>query len=62
MESESQKKVRQVCARLTFLMEHQVILPDLKEIAAEISLDDEYSKGAHDALLYLIEFLEQKGC
>ena len=62
MESESQKKVREVCARISFFMEHQEILPDLKEMIAEITSDDEYSKGARDALTYLVKFLEQKGC
>lgn len=68
MESDYQKKVRHICARIAFLMEHQEILPDLKEIASEInpggnsSADSgEYLKGAQDALNYLIDFLAQKG-
>jgi len=68
MESDYQKKVRHVCARIAFLMEHQEILPDLKEIASEINPEGgtfadsgEYLKGAQDALTYLIGFLEQKG-
>jgi len=68
MESDYQKKVRQVCAQVAFLMEHQDILPDLKEIVSGLnpqgnsSADSgEYLKGAQDALTYLIGFLEQKG-
>jgi len=59
---DNQKKVRQVCMQITFLMEHQEILPDLKELTSKLSSEDsEYLKGAQDALNYLIGFLEQKG-
>lgn len=61
MEPDNQKKVRQVCLRVAFLMEHQSVLPDLKEFVAELEPNDEYLKGAQDALNYLIGFLEQKG-
>jgi len=62
MESDYQKKVRHTCARVAFLMEHQEILPDLKEIASELSSQEsDYLKGAQDALIYLIGFLEAKG-
>lgn len=62
MEIDKQKKVRHICARVAFLMEHQEILPDLKEIISEMdSESEEYIKGAHDALQYLIDFLAQKG-
>lgn len=68
MESDYQKKIRHICARVAFLMEHQEILPDLKEIVSEINPNGnsfadsgEYLKGAHDALTYLLEFLSQKG-
>lgn len=62
MDTDSQKKVRTTCAHISLLMEHQEILPDLKEIAEGLKSDsDEYLKGAHDALGYLIEFLAQKG-
>ena len=62
MESTPQQKVRQICAQISFLMEHQEILPDLKELVAKLPLEDsEYLKGAQDALNYLIGFLEQKG-
>jgi hypothetical protein len=63
MDSDHQKKVRQVCVQIAFLMEHQEILPDLKEITSKLNVEDsnDYLKGAHDALTYLIGFLEQKG-
>lgn len=63
MELDPQKKVRQVCAQIAFLMEHQEILPDLKELASKLSAEDsnDYLKGAQDALTYLVGFLEQKG-
>jgi hypothetical protein len=68
MESDYQKKVRHTCARIAFLMEHQTIVPDLKEMVSEINPEGnsfadsgEYLKGAQDALNYLIGFLEQKG-
>lgn len=61
MNSESQKQVRQVCAQISFLMEHQEILPDLKEFVSKLDDSDEYLRGAHDALNYLIDFLAQKG-
>lgn len=67
-----QTTVRKICASLSFLMEHQQILPDLKEIVSELDVqktsaeildpkDIEYLRGAQDALTYLIGFLEQKG-
>jgi hypothetical protein len=68
MDSSSQAKVKQVCLRIALLMEHQEILPDLKELVAELSpeittpiLTDQYLQGAQEALNYLISFLEQKG-
>lgn len=61
MDSDNQKKVKQICAHIALLMEHQHILPDLKEIVAEIDSTDEYSKGARDALTCLLEILERKG-
>ena len=45
-------------------MQHQHILPDLKDLANEISKDypnDEYLKGATDALLLVINSLEERG-
>ncbi len=64
MDSDQQKKLRQTCVHIAFLMEHQQILPELKEIVAELNPQDnsnEYLKGAQDALNYLLGFLEQKG-
>lgn len=73
MDAVSQAKIKQVCMRIAFLMEHQEILPDIKEICDEIApteeyvqeakevFTEEYLRGAHDALRYLIGFLEQKG-
>lgn len=62
MEQTPQQKVRLICNQISFLMEHQEILPDLKEITAKLNSEDsEYLKGAQDALNYLISFLEQKG-
>lgn len=58
---DKQQKVRLICNQISFLMEHQEILPDLKELVAKLNSEDEYEKGAHDALNYLILFLEQKG-
>jgi len=51
-------------------MEHQEILPDLKELAMGVFSQEneqinysskEYLAGANDALLYLIKFLTEKG-
>jgi hypothetical protein len=61
MNSDCQKQVRLVCAQIAFLMEHQEILPDLKEYVSKLDDSDEYLRGAHDALNYLIDFLAQKG-
>ena len=59
-----QKKVRQLCMQMSFLMSHQQVLPDLRELAASLTptdTDDPYLQGARDALLLLVEFLETKG-
>jgi len=64
MEPTDQKKVRLICNQVSFLMEHQEILPDLKECIAKLSPESEgseYLKGAQDALNYLIGFLAAKG-
>ena len=61
MDTSSQAKVKQVCLRIALLMGHQEILPDLKELAAGLTEPDDYTKGANEALTYLISFLEQKG-
>jgi hypothetical protein len=57
-------KLKLICHRIAFLMQHQHILPDLKDLANEISKDypnDEYLKGATDALLLVINSLEERG-
>lgn len=61
MDMSNQNKIKRVCLQIAFLMEHQSILPDLKELAAELSSQEDYLQGASDALMYLITFLEQKG-
>ena len=65
------KKIKLVTRKISFLMEHQVILPDLKEIILEalpnqidkeINYDSpEFLMGAQSALLALLSSLEQKG-
>lgn len=64
MNVDDQLKVKQACLRISLLMEHQEILPDLKDIALQLySVESpEYLRGAADALVYLVHFLEQKGC
>ena len=73
MASENLKQVRLVARKLSFLMEHQDINPDLKLIAQELSppglmpgkdIDresEEYLLGAYEALIALIMDLEEKG-
>lgn len=66
------KKVKVVCRKISFLMHHQEILPDLKEIATQLyplhadpeEIDrnsDAYLLGAYEALVRLISCLEEKG-
>ncbi len=59
--SDIKKKVELVAKQVSFLMHHQEILPDLKEIISTIPTDTEYGQGAQNALLTLISSLEQKG-
>lgn len=54
-------KVQIVAKQVSFFMQHQEILPDLKEIISTIPTDTEYGQGAHDGLLALIESLDKKG-
>ena len=61
MNDEIQKKVQLVAKQISFLMHHQEILPDLKELISTIPIDTEYGLGARDGLLALIESLDQKG-
>ena len=69
---DNKTKVNCVALKISFLMQHQNILPDLKDIAMEtypLNIDPdkinyespEYLMGACDALLKLISCLEQKG-
>jgi len=62
--------VKKVALKMSFLMKHQEILPDLKELISDLDpakypdnpIDSvDYLQGAHDALLSLINALEQKG-
>ena len=64
MDTDNQRQLKQTCLRIALLMEHQEILPDLKDIISHLLGDNspEYMLGATDALTYLISFLEQKGC
>lgn len=66
------RKIRVVIKKITFLMHHQEILPDLKELAAQLKpegvdsdkIDREseaYIMGAYETLNYLIDSLKQKG-
>jgi len=72
MDLTNSRKVSLTAMRLSFLMEHQSILPDLREIAAELypsGIDPdlinrespEYLLGAFEALAALITALEGKG-
>lgn len=58
-------KVRSVARKIAFLMPHQVVLPDLKEVLIDELKsgigDSEYARGAYMALSYLISDLESKG-
>ena len=65
----NQKKVSITVLNISFLMAHQRILPDLKELASELSPTEdginrespEYLLGAFEALMALISALENKG-
>ena len=72
MDISNSRKVSMTAMRLSFLMEHQEIIPDLREVATElypvgaapeqINRDSpEYLLGAYEALAALITALEQKG-
>jgi hypothetical protein len=61
-------KVKLVSHKISFLMPHQDVLPDLKQLAEELYRESEvnrespeYLMGAHDALMCLINSLEKKG-
>jgi hypothetical protein len=66
------RKIKLVARKISFLMEHQTVLPDLKEIAMQtyplgtdpekINYDSpEFLLGANTALMALISALEEKG-
>lgn len=66
----NQNKAKMIAFRLAFLMEHQKVLPDLKEIVQELYPSEagqidrnsaEYLMGAYEALFNLLSALEQKG-
>ena len=61
MNDDIQKKVKLVAKQVSFLMHHQEILPDLKELISTIPTDTEYGQGARDGLRVLIDSLERKG-
>lgn len=72
MDISNSRKVSIAALKISFLMEHQRILPDLREMASEIypvGVDPdkinrespEYLLGAYEALAALITALEQKG-
>lgn len=69
---ENLKKLKVAVRRISFLMHHQEILPDLKTIAAQLyplgvdpeKIDrnsPEYLLGAYDGIMYLLQCLEEKG-
>lgn len=67
---DNKTKVACTTLKVAFLMQHQHILPDLKDIIAEIEPphqeginmeSPEYLAGAYDALMNLISQLEKKG-
>lgn len=66
------KKIKITARKISFLMHHQEILPDLKQIAMQlyplgtdpekINYDSpEFLMGANTALMALISCLEEKG-
>lgn len=67
--SDNLKKVRVLARHISMLMEHQEISPDIKDIITELRPEapsinrnsPEYLLGAYEALIHLIEDLEQKG-
>lgn len=72
MDISNSRKVSITAMKLSFLMEHQEILPDLKEITLELLPQDinivdinrdspEYLVGAYEILVALFTALEQKG-
>jgi hypothetical protein len=69
MDDDNLKRVKLIVYEISFLMEHQRILPDLKKMATELcplnteSIDrnsPQYLLGAYEALIALISDLEGK--
>lgn len=70
--SSNLKTLRVIAKRISFLMPHQVVLPDLQELAATLDPKElnhestinrefpEYLLGAYEALAALISYLEEK--
>lgn len=63
-------KVNVIAFRVSFLMEHQSIVPDLQAVISELKPDNdssinrespEYLMGAYEALTALVASLERKG-
>jgi len=61
-------KVKTIAFKISFLMPHQQVVPDLAELVAELASEGEvdtnspeYLRGAHDALEILIIGLQKKG-
>jgi hypothetical protein len=70
--SPGQRKIHVIALKIAFLMPHQHVMTDLKELAAQLKPQDisedvidhsspEYLQGAYDALTALITDLERKG-
>jgi hypothetical protein len=71
-DSDNLRRIRMLARKVSFLMQHQHILPDLQHMLEEIypsGVDasvinresPEYLLGAYEALLNLITDLEEKG-
>ena len=69
---DNRKKVRVMARKISFLMPHQIVLTDLKELATQLYPlgadpeklnfnSEEYMMGAYEALVGLIDFLREKG-
>jgi hypothetical protein len=67
--TDNARKVNLIAHRISFLMEHQTILPDLKDLVEELYPDvhdgdrehPSYMLGAYDALNGLLTALQEKG-
>lgn len=66
MSNEHEKKVKLLAFKMSFLMEHQRILPELLDLAESLKdeesfYSDPYLQGAFDALTTMVVALKQKG-